>query len=57
MRDAFGALQWTPEVFWRSTMTEYFRAIEGFNAANGGEEQKNDGPTDEEMSALLAKYG
>ncbi|PBB94973.1 hypothetical protein CK224_29180 [Mesorhizobium sp. WSM3862] len=56
MKGAFGALHWTPEVFWRSTLTEYMMAIEGFNALSGGE-KKDSGPSDEDMAALLAKYG
>lgn len=56
MQGAFGFLKWTPDVFWSSTLTEYFRAIDGHNAANGGE-KKIDAPTDDEMGDLLAKYG
>jgi hypothetical protein len=56
MKGAFGALHWTPETFWRSTITEYMMAIEGFNALNGGE-KKDQGPSDEDLAALLAKYG
>jgi hypothetical protein len=56
MKGAFGALHWTPEVFWRSTLTEYMLAIEGFNAANGGG-KKEEGPDDDEMDALVARYG
>lgn len=55
MKGAFGALHWTPEVFWGSTLTEYMMAIEGFNALNGGDKQA--GPSDEDMATLLAKYG
>ncbi len=59
MRDAFGALHWTPEVFWRSTLTEFFRAIEGFNRANRSEEdaESNDAPSDDALAALVARYG
>lgn len=56
MRGAFGYLKWTPDVFWSCTLTEYFRAIEGHNEANGGK-KKVDGPSDGEMAKLLAKYG
>lgn len=31
-------------------------AIEGFNEMNGGA-KKNDGPSEDDMSALLARYG
>lgn len=56
MKGAFGALHWTPDVFWRSTLTEYMMAIDGFNDVNGGGKQDK-GPSDEAMAALLAKYG
>lgn len=56
MKGAFGALHWTPEVFWRSTLTEYILAIEGFNEANGVK-TKEDGPSDDDLAALVAKYG
>lgn len=52
-----GALHWTPDVFWRSTITEYMLAIEGFNEINGSGKPKDDGPDDDEMAALLARYG
>ncbi|MBZ9873492.1 phage tail assembly chaperone [Mesorhizobium sp. BR1-1-9] len=56
MKGAFGALHWAPEVFWRSTVTEYMLAIEGFNEANGGG-KKNEGPTDQDMASLIERYG
>jgi hypothetical protein len=56
MRGAFGYLKWTPDVFWSSTLTEYFRAIEGHNEANGGK-KKVDAPSEDQMAKLLAKYG
>lgn len=56
MQGAFGALQWQPEVFWRSTLTEYINAIDAWNAMHGGKE-KTEAPTDDEMADLLAKYG
>lgn len=56
MKGAFGALHWSPDTFWNSTLTEYTLAIEGFNAANGGG-QKEEAPSDVEMARLLAKYG
>ncbi|MFC3326206.1 phage tail assembly chaperone [Mesorhizobium cantuariense] len=55
MKGAFGVLHWTPEVFWKSTVTEYTLAIEGFNEANSS--KKDEGPSDDEMSALLERYG
>ncbi|WP_281405319.1 phage tail assembly chaperone [Mesorhizobium sp. B2-5-7] len=57
MKGAFGALHWTPAVFWASTLTEYMFAIEGFNEANGGGSKKEEGPTDDDMADLLARYG
>lgn len=56
MRGAFGFLKWTPETFWSATLTEYFRAIDGHNQANGGG-KKAAAPTKDEMSKLLAMYG
>ncbi|TPM58973.1 phage tail assembly chaperone [Mesorhizobium sp. B2-2-4] len=56
MKGAFGVLHWTPDVFWRSTITEYMLAIEGFNDANGGG-KKDEAPSDEELAALVARYG
>lgn len=56
MNGAFGFLRWTPEVFWACTLTEYFAAVEGHNAANGGEKAV-ESPSDEDMARLLAKYG
>lgn len=56
MRGAFGALKWTPEVFWRSTITEYTLAIEGFNEANGGG-KKTEAPSDDDLAKLVERYG
>jgi hypothetical protein len=56
MRGAFGFLKWTPETFWSSTLSEYFRAIEGLNKANGVE-KKVEAPSDDEMAALMDRYG
>lgn len=57
MKGAFGALYWSPQTFWSSTITEYMLAIDGLNELNGGGEKKSEGPSDEEMSALLERYG
>ncbi|MBZ9980398.1 phage tail assembly chaperone [Mesorhizobium sp. BR-1-1-8] len=56
MKGAFGALHWTPETFWRSTVTEYMMAVDGLNEMNGAS-KKGDGPSDDDMSALLERYG
>ncbi|TPJ86960.1 phage tail assembly chaperone [Mesorhizobium sp. B2-5-12] len=56
MKGAFGGLQWSPETFWRSTITEYMLAIEGFNDLNG-DGKKDEGPSDDDMSDLVARYG
>lgn len=56
MKGAFGALQWKPETFWRSTLTEYVIAIEGFNEANGANKTEK-APTKDEMKKLLERYG
>ncbi|WP_352544454.1 MULTISPECIES: phage tail assembly chaperone [unclassified Mesorhizobium] len=57
MKGAFGALHWTPDVFWRATITEYMIAIEGFNELNGAGGEKESGPSDDDMANLLARYG
>lgn len=57
MRGAFGALGWTPDVFWAATLTEYTLAIEGFNQANGGGADKDKGPSDDELAELVKRYG
>ena len=56
MRAAFGALKWTPAVFWASSLTEFLDAIEGLNEANGGE-KADQPPSDEALDDLVAKYG
>lgn len=56
MKGAFGALRWAPDTFWRSTLTEFIAAIDGYSEAKGGE-KKPEAPSDEEMLELLAKYG
>lgn|GEM_PF-776027 len=56
MRAAFGALRWPPEVFWKSTLTEFLDAIEGFSEANGSEKSEAP-PSDQELDALVARYG
>jgi hypothetical protein len=57
MKGAFGHLGWTPEVFWRSTVTEYMLAIAGYNEKNGAESDKDKGPSDDDLAALVARYG
>lgn len=56
MKGAFGALGWTPAVFWESTLTEYMLAIEGFNSTQPGA-NKDEGPSDDELAELMARYG
>lgn len=56
MKGAFGALHWSPDIFWKATLTEYVLAIEGFNEAQGAEEE-DAGPDQDELAGLLAKYG
>lgn len=56
MKGAFGALQWKPETFWTSTLTEFVLAMEAFAMVQGGE-KKPEAPSDDEMADLLAKYG
>lgn len=56
MRAAFGALHWTPEVFWSATLTEFIEAIEGFNEANGGK-KADAAPSDAALDDLVKKYG
>ncbi len=56
MRLGIGALGWRPADFWSATLTEFFEAIRGFNDANG--DGKNaDAPTDDELDALVRRYG
>lgn len=47
---------WRTRDFWRTTMTEFFDAIEAFNEMHGGDKEP-EAPTDVEMADLLAKYG
>lgn len=56
MKGAFGALRWTPETFWRSTLTEYITAIKAFNEMQEGGKD-TEPPTEGEMADLLARYG
>lgn len=56
MKDAFGVIKWTPDVFWTSTIAEYLRAIDGHNEANGGG-KKDKGPSDDELAELVKRYG
>ena len=56
MRVAFGALKWTPPVFWAATLSEFMDAIEGLNEANGGE-QTDEPPSADDLDDLVAKYG
>lgn len=53
---AFGALNWPPEVFWGSTLTEFIDAIEGRNEANGGTKPVEP-PSDADLDELVRKYG
>ncbi|SFB52264.1 Phage tail assembly chaperone protein, TAC [Rhizobium sp. NFR07] len=58
MRIGIGGLKWRPADFWSSTMTEFFEAINGHNDAQGGETEKSTAaPTENEMAALLARFG
>lgn len=56
MRIGLGGLGFRPVDFWAMTLTEFFEAIHGRNAANG-EEQEPAAPTDKEMASLLERYG
>ncbi|NTG48968.1 phage tail assembly chaperone [Agrobacterium rhizogenes] len=56
MRTAFGVLGWKPTDFWNSTLTEFFDAIAGWNEANGADQQAT-GPTNDQLDALVARYG
>jgi hypothetical protein len=42
--------------FWSATLTEFFEAINGHNEAQGAEETAK-APSEDEMAALVAKYG
>ena len=57
MRMGIGGLSWRPADFWAATLTEFFEAIQGNNEAQGtGPDKKTDGPSADEMSALIAQY-
>lgn len=56
MKGAFGALHWSPEMFWKSTLTEYLAAIDGYNMVNGGGD-KTDAPSDDALEDLVQRYG
>ncbi len=56
MRIGIGGLGFRPVDFWAMTMTEFFEAIHGRNAANG-EEAEVGPPSEKEMAALMEKYG
>jgi len=36
MASALGALRWSPETFWKSTMNEWKYAMKGYIASKGG---------------------
>lgn len=56
MRAAFGGLNWSPDVFWSSTLTEFIDAIEGRNEANGAKKPVEP-PSDDELDELVKLYG
>lgn len=56
MQGIFGALHWSPDQFWRATLTEISAALDGHNLLQG-REHPMDGPDDKEMAELLRKYG
>ncbi|RWX28966.1 phage tail assembly chaperone [Rhizobium leguminosarum] len=56
MRIGLGGLGWRPADFWEATLTEFFEAINGHNEAQGAE-QPEAAPSDDEVQALIAKYG
>lgn len=56
MRIGIGGLGFRPVDFWAMTLTEFFEAIRGRNAANG-EEPETKAPSDKELADLLHKYG
>jgi hypothetical protein len=56
MRSGIGGLGWRPSEFWQSTMTEFFEAINGHNESQGAE-QETAAPNEDEVAALVAKYG
>lgn len=56
MRAAFGALKWSPQQFWSSTLTEFLEALHGLAEANGAEEPL-EAPSELDLDDLVAKYG
>jgi hypothetical protein len=55
MKIGIGGLKWRPADFWAATLTEFFDAITGHNASEGGEAEEK-APSQDEMAALIAKY-
>lgn len=51
---ALGLLNWSPEIFWNSSLFELACAIEGFNRANGGGKTMSRGGV-EELKTFLAE--
>lgn len=47
---------WRPAEFWATTITEFFAAWDIFCEMNADPE-KTDAPSDDEMDALLKRYG
>lgn len=40
MQIAFGTLNWTPQVFWQSSVVEFMAALDGWAERHGVKEQK-----------------
>lgn len=52
-----GVLGWSPSEFWRATPSDLYRAIEGWQEANGGcEESSVDPLTPDELAELMEQF-
>jgi hypothetical protein len=55
MQLGLGVLGWSPDVFWRSNVTELYRALEGWKEVNSAPDPADDAMTPEEYKALREK--
>ncbi|KZK80061.1 MULTISPECIES: hypothetical protein [unclassified Pseudovibrio] len=52
-------LGWTPEVFWKASISELYAAMDGYNKANGLGPDESDITEDDhvELRELVNRYG
>lgn len=53
MQDAFGVLGWTPAMFWKASLTEYFAAVKGWNDLQQGRTGKPKPLSRDEFNELV----